>query len=547
MTAADGRAGRVRHRAQPRRAGSASRSRRRTRCTTSRRSGRGATSAAPSWTGWTRRPCSRPTPSAFTADILLSMALWKAVADRHDLLLATGTPAGSARPSASGSPRWSGAGWTPASTRGWPVPPPAGVPGSGRAGGVAARGLPAVRRAGRVAAGAAVGSTRPTPTSPRGCARCAPQVERIRDLVGLEPAGARRERRPRCSHRLDGRVADVAARAQRGADVGGLLGPLEGEAARAERDLIVGAVQPPRATPATRPGPAPCATELEARGAALRDLAARCVAAGRTPRPGSPCRTSRRSAPCPHDARRRGRLPGPAGRRRTGHDAGQAAYAAALRTRDELRGRLEAYARQGGRHRRRASSATGAARRGPRRRRADLAELVRAATREVLDHAPADLARAEALLAAYQAYLGSGPRPAGRGRHPMSTTASACTQPGCTGHILDGYCDVCGSPPSLPPPLPRPARRRRARPRPRPHARDRRRRRPPGSATRPRPSPAPPTGWRPPPSARPGPRRGGTGHPAGRHLLDPAARRPARRRADHRPAGPRGRRRPRRS
>ncbi len=26
------------------------------------------------------------------------------------------------------------------------------------------------------------------------------------------------------------------------------------------------------------------------------------------------------------------------------------------------------------------------------------------------------------------------------------TTTSACTQPGCTGSILDGYCDVCGSP-----------------------------------------------------------------------------------------------------
>ncbi len=26
------------------------------------------------------------------------------------------------------------------------------------------------------------------------------------------------------------------------------------------------------------------------------------------------------------------------------------------------------------------------------------------------------------------------------------TETTACTQPGCTGHILDGYCDVCGSP-----------------------------------------------------------------------------------------------------
>ena len=26
------------------------------------------------------------------------------------------------------------------------------------------------------------------------------------------------------------------------------------------------------------------------------------------------------------------------------------------------------------------------------------------------------------------------------------TTAAACTQPGCAGHLLDGYCDVCGTP-----------------------------------------------------------------------------------------------------
>lgn len=27
---------------------------------------------------------------------------------------------------------------------------------------------------------------------------------------------------------------------------------------------------------------------------------------------------------------------------------------------------------------------------------------------------------------------------------------TACTQPGCTGQILDGYCDVCGSPAAAP-------------------------------------------------------------------------------------------------
>ncbi|THI97100.1 hypothetical protein E7Z54_15115, partial [Nocardioides sp.] len=28
----------------------------------------------------------------------------------------------------------------------------------------------------------------------------------------------------------------------------------------------------------------------------------------------------------------------------------------------------------------------------------------------------------------------------------MSTATGTCTQPGCTGSIVDGYCDVCGMP-----------------------------------------------------------------------------------------------------
>ncbi|WP_295697644.1 serine/threonine-protein kinase [Lapillicoccus sp.] len=36
----------------------------------------------------------------------------------------------------------------------------------------------------------------------------------------------------------------------------------------------------------------------------------------------------------------------------------------------------------------------------------------------------------------------------------QTTTGPACTQPGCTGHILDGYCDVCGTPASAPPAAP---------------------------------------------------------------------------------------------
>ncbi len=126
----------------------------------------------------------------------------------------------------------------------------------------------------------------------------------------------------------------------------------------------------------------------------------------------------------------------------------------------------------------------------------------------------------------------------------MSTTTSACTQPGCTGHILDGYCDVCGSPPSLPPPLPpsgtphRAPGRERARTRGidgdvgrrgRRRALDRLARLQPAGVHRAR--------------LGPGRARQHGRHPAGRHLLDPAARRPPRRRADHRAGDPRGRRR----
>lgn len=66
-------------------------------------------------------------------------------------------------------------------------------------------------------------------------------LERVRDLVTVEPAGAARDTAAERLHRLDRRLADIADRAQRGADVGGLVGSLESEAALLERDLIVAA------------------------------------------------------------------------------------------------------------------------------------------------------------------------------------------------------------------------------------------------------------------------------------------------------------------
>lgn len=68
------------------------------------------------------------------------------------------------------------------------------------------------------------------------------QLERIRDQVRLEPPTLA----PAATAKLEAlavRTTDVAEKRGRGGDVGGLLGTLEIDAARLERDLIVGAAQ----------------------------------------------------------------------------------------------------------------------------------------------------------------------------------------------------------------------------------------------------------------------------------------------------------------
>ena len=65
-------------------------------------------------------------------------------------------------------------------------------------------------------------------------------MERIRDQVDLEPAGAAQQQAAAEQSRLARRLKEIADKAGRGGDVGGLLGPLEIEAATFERDLIVG-------------------------------------------------------------------------------------------------------------------------------------------------------------------------------------------------------------------------------------------------------------------------------------------------------------------
>ena len=326
--------------------------------------------------------------SAYTGDMLLSMALWKAVADRHDLLVATWD---SGRVGQAEQERLSTLVWGRLdATRHLP----AGGDGHRDATGALAVSLPeACRLSDALAASlrARLGIDASEADTTARIRQLRAAVERVRDLVDREPASAH-DAGAAVLAKLDKRVSDAIARAQRGADTGGLIGPLESDVARAERDLIVGAANR-RAEAHDAARARALREELEARGVALRDLAALCVAEV-TPAP-------RFAVP---DVSALGRVPtepdavdaylvrlDAVGRAMT---MAQDAYAAALAERDELKGLLDGYAVKAGALGLSSSSA------------GDLADLQRR-TNSVLDTKPAQLERARALLAAYQAYLAS--------------------------------------------------------------------------------------------------------------------------------------------
>ncbi|MDO9456639.1 hypothetical protein [Nocardioides sp.] len=102
------------------------------------------------------------------------------------------------------------------------------------------------------------------------------QLERIRDQVGLEPALGRDATVDRLAAQM-ARLEEIAERARRGADVGGLLPPLEQDAAIFERDLIVGNQKRRDARGLLQEVRRERAA-LEAREAELATLVATCVA-----------------------------------------------------------------------------------------------------------------------------------------------------------------------------------------------------------------------------------------------------------------------------
>ena len=329
---------------------------------------------------------------SFSRDMLVSMALWKAISDRYDLLEVAFDngrvgPTEALRISAL---VWGRLDVAPDSAAGAIAPSTAGalalsLPEACRLSDAMTSSLRA--RLSLEPSGAEVGTrlkdVRET-------------VERIRDQVGMTPVGGDRDAARSLLARLEQRLLDVTDRAKRGADVGGLLAPLEYDASTTERDLIVGAGQRlDAARDAARA--TDLRTQLAARGEAIRLLEDQCVAAvSPAPRLAIPDVTALGPVPTAPDAIERylQRLDA-VGRALT---TAQGAYADALAERDEVQGLVGALGAQ--------ARATGIP-------MPDLDDLSRR-----LDAAfavrPTDMARVRALGAAFRAYLASYTAPPSR-------------------------------------------------------------------------------------------------------------------------------------
>jgi hypothetical protein len=350
-----------------------------------------------------------------TGDVMLSMALWKAVADRYDLLLATWD---SGRVGQAERERLSTLIWGRLDATLDPrLAQRPDVPSSS---GALAVSLPeAMRLSDALAASLRARlSLDPADADLTGRLRgLRAQLERVRDLVNAEPPGPA-DLFSRKLAKLDDRLSEMVDKARRGADVGGLVGPLEADAARIERDLIVGSAT--RAEDARDISRArQLRAELEARGAAIRDLAAKCVAAV-NPAPRLAVPDVAALGPVPQSAAEVDAYLVRLATVSRALNFAHAAYATALDEHRELRERLEAYAikatrvLQTGQGKTSAGSSTG-------HQSADdaagddLGELFRRA-QEALHTQPADMVRARALVAAHQAYLTSCSTPTGHKR-----------------------------------------------------------------------------------------------------------------------------------
>jgi hypothetical protein len=325
--------------------------------------------------------------SAATGDILLSMALWKAVSDRYELLLATWN---SGRVGVTELTRMSTLIWgrLDASTAsGLSVSLPE-----------ACRLSDALLSQLRVKLGFDPSGTEITER----IRQLRAQMERIREQIDLEPAGAAQQQAALEQSRLARRLKELTDKAGRGGDVAGLLGPLEIDASTFERDLIVAGARR-RDSAALVERAREQRAGLRAREAALHRIVEECI---------------RRVDPAPRyavpDIAALGEMPSTRDElanylRRLDQVSramtlAQTAYTKALEDHQELGSRLEAY--------RAKAMATGVA------EVPDVAQAYQLA-RNALDDTPSRMVLARQLVSVYQTYLQTTPAP--RAVHPATS------------------------------------------------------------------------------------------------------------------------------
>jgi hypothetical protein len=221
-------------------------------------------------------------------------------------------------------------------------------------------------------------------------------AERVRDQLPLVPMGPERDAAADHLARLDRRVSDLVERARRGADVGGIIGPLEIDLAMLERDLIVAAAQ--RANAAQdRADTKQQVEELDARAEAIRALERQCLEAI-TPAPRLAIPNVRALGPVPQGAQELAGYRSRLERVARALDLAHETYAAGLAERDEVVGLVGALGAMLG--------ARLAAQELDTEIRADLDGL-RSRLDGVLATKPLPIVRAKALAAAYQSYVES--------------------------------------------------------------------------------------------------------------------------------------------
>lgn len=216
-----------------------------------------------------------PHRDQLTRDMMLSLALWKAVRDRLDLLMATWD---SGRVGHTERERLAALIWGRLDA----TLDPSLLTDKDRIPGTDAHGLtvslPEACRLSDAMASQLRTRLSLDPAADQITARLRElraQVERIRDQIGLEPAGLRAAPEAKLKD-LAQRIGAMVERLNRGGDIGGLIGPAEIEAARFERDLIVGAVERREARGLVDKA-RELKSDLESREAAMRQLVAQCV------------------------------------------------------------------------------------------------------------------------------------------------------------------------------------------------------------------------------------------------------------------------------